>query len=673
MTEISNGNDGGHKRKINAEDVYSAYRAILKRDPENQDVIDYWVNGDFTLDALIGTFINSREFAMNFAPLPSEVAGFSDHNGRYYTVPQDLRATDTQLKRVVLQGSCLMDAWLSVLQKQGVQTPIDIVLFTSDMPETPPYPFEDYSFHIAQIPLRGVLLEGSYSEWLRAPIDDQDATDRLLREACEIIDFWMVRIKKWAAHIPTFVINFMTPQYNVNGRHFHNVDAGNNIYLIEQINRHISQHVAEDPNLFLLDINHLASVYGRRFVQDDGIWQYTHGGFVGDHDSVLDTDRIVTVAPPSSHYEHAVSEFISSLWLEAEALYRSLRSIDTVKMVCIDLDDTLWRGVLAEAEHADYQEALEGWPLGMTEALLSLRRRGIILVLVSKNDPDRIKEIWPKVFQRRLTLDDFAILKISWHDKAQAIGEAMQEANLLPRNVIFVDDNPREREVVAEAFPDMRVIQASHYYWKRILMWSAETQGAAITAESSRRSDMIKSQVVRDTERKVMSREDFLARLDLRATYHRVTGTGDPRFARTLELLNKTNQFNTTGKRWTAQELDAASTHGTVLVCEVADRHADYGLVNIGIVTDGRIEQVVMSCRVVGLDVEIATIALLTRDILANGSPARSITRDTDANHLSRDLFKKCGWVMEGEEWTTSHAVEIPSHITVTRPAVQMV
>ncbi|KVE26112.1 hypothetical protein WS67_17270 [Burkholderia singularis] len=655
--------------RITESEVLSAYRAILKRDPESREVIDYWTGSRFPLERLLEHLVNSAEFAMSFTPMPATaVSDFRQHNNRFYTIPQDLRRTDSKLGRVLLQGSCLMEAWIPALRKHGIETPIDLVLFASDMPDTLPHPFDAYSFHIAQIPLRGVLLEGSYAEWLRAPYSDEQATDRLLNEACEIVDFWIERILRWAREIPTFVVNYMTPQYNVNGRHFHRSDATSNLYLMEQINRHIERRVFEHPNLYLMDMNHLASIYGRRFIQDDSIWHYAHGGFIGDHDFTLDQDRIVRVPAPSAHYSHQVGEFICGLWLEAEAMYRSLRSIDSVKMVCVDLDDTLWRGVLAEADNPDYQSAVEGWPLGIAEALLSLRRRGVILALVSKNDLERIKAIWPRVFQRRLLLEDFAILKVSWNNKVQSINEAMQEANLLPRNVIFVDDNPRERETVEEAIPDLRVVHASHYYWKRILMWSAETQGVTITAESTRRTEMIKSQIQRETERKTLSREEFLARLNLKAAFGRITGQSDPRFPRTLELLNKTNQFNTTGRRWSTQELDDICSSGLVLVGEVADRHAEYGLVVIGIASAQRIEQVVMSCRVVGLDVEIAMVSLLTEALLRDNAAAVAVSKHTDANLLSRDLFEKCGWSVDGDLWRTTRAVPLPAHVEVAYP-----
>ncbi|MET0372277.1 MAG: HAD-IIIC family phosphatase [Sphingobium sp.] len=255
------------------------------------------------------------------------------------------------------------------------------------------------------------------------------------------IDYRLARIAEWATHVPTFVTNFMTPQQDVNGRFYPRGGAGSGIGLIEALNRHIEMRVVDSPDLHLLDIDRLVGVYGRRFVQDDGVLAYTHGGFAGDYAPEWDADRIVKALPPSQHYAFAVPGFLLLLWREAVAMHRSLRAIDLVKLVCVDLDDTLWRGVPAETGVVDDPRLVEGWPLGIAEALLALRRRGILLALLSKNDEERIRAIWPRIFQDRLRLEDFAILRIGWADKATTIGEAMAAANILPRNTVFLDDN----------------------------------------------------------------------------------------------------------------------------------------------------------------------------------------------------------------------------------------
>ncbi|MET0372276.1 MAG: hypothetical protein ABW039_12985 [Sphingobium sp.] len=175
---------------------------------------------------------------------------------------------------------------------------------------------------------------------------------------------------------------------------------------------------------------------------------------------------------------------------------------------------------------------------------------------------------------------------------------------------------------------------------------------------------MVRSQIMRDAEQGAMSRAEFLDRLGLRTAFHRISGRDDPRFARALELLNKTNQFHTTGRRWIAPELDAACRAGIVLAGHAADRHADYGLVLVSIATEGCIDQLVLSCRVAGLGVEIAAVAQLTEAMLRTETRVRALTVATDADHLSRDLFERCGWSREDDgDWWTQAQVPMPPHI----------
>src|SRR5207248_7845569 len=94
----------------------------------------------------------------------------------------------------------------------------------------------------------------------------------------------------------------------------------------------------------------------------------------------------------------------------------------------------------------------------------------------------------------------------------------------------------------------------------------------------------------------------------------------DRRFPRTLELINKTNQFNTTGKRWTLQECESLFRDGgSIFVLEVADRYTVYGIVGVLLVQGGDIVQFVMSCRVVGMDVEIAAVSGVLQALAGRG------------------------------------------------------
>ena len=125
---------------------------------------------------------------------------------------------------------------------------------------------------------------------------------------------------------------------------------------------------------------------------------------------------------------------------------------------------------------------------------------------------------------------------------------------------------------------------------------------------------MVRAQVRREHASRRLSREEFLSSLDLKVHLTRVQGPGDFRFPRAFELLNKTNQFNTTGRRWTTEEIvHGLATGMEIYAFDVADTYTKYGLVGVVIVSGTTVEQFVMSCRVVGLDVELAVVAVLGR------------------------------------------------------------
>src|SRR5205085_3701358 len=159
----------------------------------------------------------------------------------------------------------------------------------------------------------------------------------------------------------------------------------------------------------------------------------------------------------------------------------------------VDLDDTLWRGVAAEqAEQTElYGLPREGWPLGFIEALMFLKQRGVLLGIVSKNDEARVRAIWQRIYGDLIQMEDFAVRKINWQPKADNIEAILDEVNLLPKSVVFIDDNPVERAAVTAAFPEMRVLGANPYLWRRILLWAPETQVAALTTASATRTEMV--------------------------------------------------------------------------------------------------------------------------------------------------------------------------------------
>lgn len=474
------------------------------------------------------------------------------------------------------------------------------------------------------------------------------------------------------AGILTFVHNFLVPQQNPMGRLFPKYDLRNPVFFVEQLNRRLADLISQRANAYLLDVDEIAATHGRRFFQDDSVWAFSHGSILDHYDHPLDQDRVEPPPPVYDLYEVRNHEYRAAVWHEVVSMAETLRQSDAVKMVVIDLDDTLWRGELAEKRRiADH--LIEGWPLGFIETLLYLKRRGILLGIISKNDAGTIESLWSDAVARLLKLEDFAVRKINWRSKVENMQEMLVETNLLPANVVYIDDHPLQRAVIADAFPDIRILGRDPYYLRRILLWSPETQGRSVTAESAQRTEMVQAQARREMERKDASTHEFLAGLSLKLILNRLVQSTDASFDRCFELLNKTNQFNTTGRRWTRAEIEAFLADGGEVVYGAAeDRFTAYGVIWVSLIRDRRIEQAVMSCRVAGLDIELAAVASICRAMGEEGrKPILATAVDTTANLLSRDLFARCGFRRHegGADWRLDGSpISSPDHIDVSGP-----
>jgi len=566
--------------------------------------------------------------------------------------------------RLLIVGSCLVEIWPGYIEDTFEGVKADYILFNnaSELPESPPAPIQDYAFQLLQPALRSVMPESLY---MRLGWSDPSAFEAAFQTARERLYMMLDAGLGWNEKhgLLTFVANFMAPQQNSVGRTAPRNALNNIVFFVEELNRALYEYISTRKNVYILDIDQISSMIGKRHVQDDSVWVFSHGGYLTNADYVKDQGRLEPVQPIFHYYPPKTGEFIQLCIEDIFAAYRTIRQIDQVKMVVFDLDDTLWRGVAGDT--AEYHEqAMEGWPLGLVEAILILKNRGIMLAIASKNTEEVIEAAFERIWPGRLSLDDFVIRKINWRSKADNIQDIIEAVNIQASSVVFVDDNPREREEVSCQLPDIRVIGAEPYLLRRILLWSPETQSAVITDESHRKTDMVKAQVKREETRKRMSPTEFLASLDVRMALRWLADVQDGRFARALELINKTNQFNTTGVRWSLEEMTQLfAGDGRLLVAEVEDRFTNYGLVSVVIMRGALIAQMVMSCRVVGLEVETAVMSYLAAE---TPSGLSAWTRNTDSNFLSRTLFTKSGFVRAAggggaDLWVLPAGVTVPA------------
>lgn len=597
-------------------------------------------------------------------------ANFENHKNHLYLTPLELRRTETPLRRVLIVGSCFADSWL-FHHHNAHHVPADYVVHNAaaELSERPPCgDAAEYDLMIVQLGLRFILQDVG---WSRVNISDATALADFFNEACARMKTNLDSAMVWAKEygLPTFVANFFVPQTNSLGRLMPRYSLANPVYFMERLNQALFDLISEYSNAHLLDIDQLSSVFGKRYIQDDALLWNSHGSLWPGY--LTDASRVEPMPPLYEHYSLDPNTFRQALWETVIAMYRTLRQIDAVKLVVLDLDDTLWMGNVGELETVG-PHLLENWFMGIIEALVYLKQRGVLLAIISKNDEAYIQSVWDKIMAGCLSLEDFATIRINWQSKPENMREILDQLNLLPSHVVFIDDSPVERAAMQAAFPEIRALGRDSYYLRRILLWSAETQVPHISGESGRRTEMIQAQIERDKLRPQLSREEFLASLKLTLAMDDIRSIEHPQFRRALELLNKTNQFNTNGQRWTQADCAGLfSQGGWFSIISAKDKFTDYGAVGVIAIQGDVIAQFVMSCRVVGLDIEVGAVLRLLENLNGRGvSEVRARVVETPANFACRDLYRRCGFILADGAWVASASSQPcswPAHITSER------
>lgn len=650
---------------ISRQDVISTFKLVLGRTPEEAAIA-----GGMRLEnipKLVSVIAQSVEFQKLESAKEKSTAAkerVQKHNSPTYSSPADLAVTVDAVAHVAFVGACFMESWIEPIKSVIKSTAIDYYLFNNaaKLPQLSEGQVRAYAFQVIQVPLRSVLPETTY---LALPYDDKASFLRLFEESklrlAQLLDAALAWNREHG--LLTFVCNYMVPQQNPMGRLLPRADLRNLSFMIRRLNDSLIDLISESNNVHLLDVDEQSAITGKRYIQDDSVCLTTHGGMLNDWDHAFDQERIHPVAPLSSNYDVRSGDFALQLFGELSAMYRTIQSIDRIKLVIVDLDDTLWRGVAAEVGTSN----VEGWPLGFIEALTFLKKRGVLLSIVSKNSEGRVREIWDDILGGRLSLDDFASVRINWKSKSENIGEILREVNVLPSSVLFIDDNPVEIASVAAVYPDIRTLGSDPHYLKRILLWGPETQVSSITDESVRRTEMIQAQAEREASRVQLSRGEFLNTLRLRVSIAHVVSSRDKRFPRALELINKTNQFNTNGERWTAEMCEAHFRNdGSFFTMDVQDKYANYGLVGVIIVRGDCLRQFVMSCRVFGLEVEVAAVVIVSRRLLEAGhETVRGFVTETKSNSQCRNVYQRCGFENDEFCWYAGldSICQLPAHI----------
>ncbi|MDR3413386.1 MAG: HAD-IIIC family phosphatase [Formivibrio sp.] len=467
---------------------------------------------------------------------------------------------------------------------------------------------------------------------------------------------------------PLIFLSFFEPRQNYIGHLFPRYSLDNPSYFVMKLNEQIELNVRMQTNSYFLDVNEILNAHGRRSIQDDYVNHLTHASYLIDSFVVKDGDaeRTQKSRLPSEIYDaeesvHNLSQDICFRILDMLAI---IRQQNQIKLIIVDLDDTLWRGIAAE-EESPHLDMTEGWPLAFAEALLVFKARGGMLAICSKNDEAIIQSKFDMIMCHRMTFNDFVAVKINYDQKSVNIKQILSEVNILPANTLFIDDNPREIAEVLAELPDIQTLSADHYDWRRRILLATDTQVPRVSVESAHRTESVQASIQRARAKTSFSREEWLHSLALRQTHVVVESTSHANFQRTFELINKTNQFNTTGRRWTHVEASEFFDNGGLFLCaSLQDKMVDNGLIGVAVILGERIEQMVLSCRVFGLGAEQAMTSVATAMILENHDHAVGVFHDTGRNFTCHDHFTKMGFSAVNGVFVTSVPIPYPTFIT---------
>lgn len=353
----------------------------------------------------------------------------------------------------------------------------------------------------------------------------------------------------------------------------------------------------------------------------------------------------------------------------------------TKKCLVLDLDNTLWGGILGE-------DGLEGIQLGIEppgnafyefqKAVKVLQRRGILLAINSKNNFDLVREAFEKHPDMQLRLDDFACIRANWQDKARNMREIALDLNIGLDSLVYMDDNPAERLLMRQEIPEVWTVEMPEDFsnFRQTLLELDVFEVLNITEEDRKRTDLYRAEAKRKgLKAEITDLRQYLESLAIVVEIYPAEPFTIPRIA---QLTQRTNQFNLTTRRYKETDIQrmAQSDDWRVYVLKSSDRFGDHGIVGVGILRQLKkvweIDTFLLSCRVIGRGIEQMLLYHIGKEALSGGAETlRGFYRATRKNGLASSFYAKEQWntVSRNDaetvyEWNLdSREISRPEHI----------
>jgi FkbH-like protein len=379
-------------------------------------------------------------------------------------------------------------------------------------------------------------------------------------------------------------------------------ESDGQVAVIDRFNAELRKICNEYRGIYILDYDALIARHGRMRWHDEGKWLTLRMPFA--------TDSLLPMVSEWLRFIHPLSGM-------------------TCKVLAVDLDNTLWGGVLGEDGQAGLLVGSEypgAFYRSLQRVILDLYHRGILLAVCSKNNRDEAMAALQSTSGMLLKPEHFAVFRINWQDKVENLREIAAELNVGTDAIAFLDDNPVERDRVRTAMPEVKVLALPDHpqgfaavvrdcpFFERLSLSTEDRQHTRFYHEQQQRVELAQN---------VGSLEGFYRSLEQEISIMPVTAQT---LARVAQLTQKTNQFNVTTRRHSEQVIEefAAQPNWKVYSVRVKDRFGDNGIVGVLITRMNgnicEIETFLLSCRVIGRTIETAMLGFLAENSRAEGA-----------------------------------------------------
>lgn len=525
--------------------------------------------------------------------------------------------------RLAVLGSYTTTQWLPMLRLAAFRQGVLLELYESDYGQFEQDVLNETSGLNSFKPELVVFAVHDGATGLPAFADDP--VSAVKQEAARWTQLWrMVRQRSGARVV---MCNFAIPPMAPMG-HLSTRLPGARLTMLRQLNLELGATAGPGAAVSMVDCERIAAQFGTNRWFDDRYWYISK--------QAVALDALPALA------QHAAAVIAADLGLSRKCLV-------------MDLDNTLWGGVIGEDGLAGI--ALGNGPAGeahsaLQEYIIALKNKGVILAVVSKNNDADAREPFVKHPDMKLKLDDIAMFVANWQPKHENIQRVAETLNIGLDSLVFLDDNPAEREIVRRFLPEVDVIalprDATGY--SRALANYLMFETSSYTAEDSQRAAQYKAKAaIAELEHQSGTIEDFYLSLQMRAV---VSPFDELHLPRIVQLIGKTNQFNLTTRRHNLETVrrfmnDPKCAH---FYLKLEDRFADHGLVSMIVANvDGDaldIDTWLMSCRVIGRTVEAELLSQVSRAAQRLGcTKLRGTYVPTAKNMMVKDVFSRFGFV----------------------------